>query len=255
MLPKSVSPQFINSATIAVAVVLSASTLLLLLQSIERPTLWIVVLGCDFAISPFLVRTVLWYLGIAVRSRSIERFQADQRGGKEVAVDLPIQIRYSQTPIRIGAFIVFVVLGIFLSSSRFLKDDAPIAATGMFIMMVCILVSEYRQSKICEISEKGIRALGLWGWHTFVPWDELVRCEIIHDDENAYGDYFVLWDRAGHCRFNGDLWMAQLSRADRARIFGVLRSRFPEKGKLDRHAEPALPDPVSSAVWDRELDG
>jgi hypothetical protein len=78
---------------------------------------------------------------------------------------------------------------------------------------------------------------------------------MIHDDEKARGDDFLLWDRAARYRFNASSWIADASRADRVWIFGVLRSSFPGKAKVDRNPCPVLMQAATSAVWDRDLDG
>jgi hypothetical protein len=92
-----------------------------------------------------------------------------------------------------------------------------------------------------------------------VPWAELARYEIVRDEAAAFSDYFLLWDRAGRCRVDARPWMGDVSAADRARIFRVLRYRFPGKGELEGEtpapAGRASAGAASSSVWDRELDG
>ncbi len=248
MLSKSVSRRFVGYATFAVGILLSAPILFLARPLSKDIVLPEITLGCfAFGLSHFLVRKVLSYLGLPVRSRSVEQFQAAHRDEKEGTVDLPIQIRYNQWATRIAAGVICLLgLGMTLS---------PVWILGLIIIIIGLITARYQQPKICEITDKGIRAPGSWGWSTFVPWEELVRYEIIHDDGNAWGDYFVLWDRAGRCRFDASSWIPAVSRADRARIFRALRSRFPGKAKADRNTEPALLQAASSAVWDRELDG
>jgi hypothetical protein len=259
MLPKSVSPKFIPNATVLAGIVLSVPIFFLVRPRIENYVLSVIPIGFVFALAHFLVRKALSYLGIPVRRRSVEQFQSDQQDAKEVAALAPRAIHYNQTPIRIAACVIFLAgLSIFVISNWFrtsAPDVAPLLAVGLFFMGLSVMAGAYRQPKVCEISQQGIRAPNSWGWRRFIPWHELVRCEIIHDDENARGDYFMLWDRAGRCRVNASSWIADLSRMDRDTIFGVLRSRFPGKAKVDRNAEPALLEAASSAVWDRELDG
>ena len=121
-------------------------------------------------------------------------------------------------------------------------------------MLVGLIMTRCEPTPICEITEEGILApAGFWGRLRLMPWKELTRCEMIHDDENAH-DHFVLWDREGRCRLKASSWFGSVSSADRTRILRVLRSRFPEKAKGDGNAEPALLQAASSAVWDRELD-
>ena len=128
---------------------------------------------------------------------------------------------------------------------------------GFVLMGGAFLARRCKPQLLCEISEKGIRAPdGFFGRQTLVPWGELARCEIIHDDEKAWYDHFVLWDRAGRRRFRScKTWLGRLRRSDRARIIRALRSRFPEKEKPVPDLEPELAHQASSAVWDRELDG
>jgi hypothetical protein len=204
-----------------------------------------VALCCAMLLSHFLIRKLLSYLRIAVRSRSVEQFEAARRDEKAITIDLPIQVRYNQLASQVaGGVIGLVGLATLLSS---------FVTTGLIIIMFGLLMAQYKQPKICELSDKGIRGPGSQG--RFIPWVVLVRCEIIHDDERVWGDYFVLWDRAGRCRFNARSWITDVSFEDRDRIFRALRARFPGKAKVDRNAEPALLQAASSVVWDRDLDG
>jgi hypothetical protein len=257
MFPKSVSLTFACCAAIPVGFGLFA-----LLLSIERrwfnapvlPLFTVVGVG---ALSGGLIGLVLSFLGIEVRRRSVEQLHAVDRDAKGIFIDRPVQIRYNQRPIRIAAYFIYVFgLGIFLSSHWFLHsvpDIAPLAFVGLFFTLFGLFVGAYKQPKVCEINDQGIRAPGFWGWFTFVPWYELVRCDVVRND--SWGDYFLLWDRAGRCRLNASSWMANVSRADRVWILEILRSRFPDKAKADRNAEPALAQAASADVWDRQLDG
>ncbi len=123
-------------------------------------------------------------------------------------------------------------------------------------MMMGLGVAAWRRANLCEINDKGIRApSGTWRLSKLVSWQELVRLEIIHNEEFGICDYFVLYDRAGRRRIDARSWMGEVRSADRTRIFRALRARFPGKAKTDSSTEPALVSSGSAAVWDRELDG
>ena len=98
MLPKSVSPRFVGYTTIPVGILLSTPIVLLAepltqqLPKVANVALRLAFFSCAFRISYFLVRKVFSYLGIAVRSRSVERFQATHRDDEEAAIELPIRI-------------------------------------------------------------------------------------------------------------------------------------------------------------------
>jgi hypothetical protein len=265
MLPKSVAPRFVWFATFPLSlllwVVLSpwldalAKFLALRIEGLFN-------LGFVF-LSHYLIRRALGYLGIPVRSRSVERFQESDRDEEEVAEDLPIHIRTIQWPIWVVSPLLilagFVVLLIPLWIPHPVHDSATLAVImGPALIIAGLLATRARRRTICELNDKGIRVPdGFWGRLRFTPWQELDRFEIIHDDENSLlSDDYVLWDKAGRRRFQAFiqrlLWM---KRSDRARIVRALRARFPEKGKADSPAEPVLTASALSAVWDRELDG
>src|SRR5262249_7835070 len=137
------------------------------------------------------------------------------------------------------------------------ETTVALLGMGFLLMASAFLIGRCKLPLVCEISEKGITAPdGFWHRPTFVPWGELVRCEIIHDDDRVWHDHFVLWDRAGRRRFRSCKgWMGRLRRSDRTRILRALRSRFPQKEEPDRAPEPALVHQALSTLWDRELDG
>ncbi len=208
-----------------------------------------------------------------VRSRSVERLRvADCDREGVVTQDPPIRV-YRGESLRcwmpvflylggLACFVLAVCIGLAWFSPPRLQGDS-LALTlflfeGSFILMgAAFLVGRRKRDLLCEIGEKGILAPGgVWGRRTFVPWGDLTRCEIVHEDEKVWCDHFVLWDRAGNRRFRScERWLYWLSRSDRARILRALRSRFPRKDELDPNAEPVLAGQASSAVWDRELDG
>jgi hypothetical protein len=206
-----------------------------------------------------LLRKVLWYLGIPVRSRSVERFQTAYLGDKAVAEELPIHVHYDQRAPWIAGIVLFLIgLGAFLSPiwwPQAAGDAGPAHVFGSIGMLIGLIIAAYRQPKLCEISQGGIRTPGgFWGRLRFVPWEELVRFEIIHDDDQGMSDYFVLWDRQGRLRVDARSWIKHVRPSDRARILHALRVRFPEKAQADSHEEPLLVGPASSSLWDRELD-
>jgi hypothetical protein len=268
MLPKCVSPRFVLFAAIVVSIppfitiliVIPSSlvTALVKLLNIDDGLIVGMIWGAVYLLSYFLVRAALRYLGISVRSRSVEQFQETNRDDGEVAIELPLQIRHSRRLIwGLSASIFLVGFVLFMMPIWFphsVRDAVP-AIAGTVLMMIGLIVTRWKPAVICEITAKGIRApAGLWDRQTVVPWDDLVRYEIIRND-GWNCDHFQLWDRSGRCRFNASSWIGNASCADRARIFRALRSRFPGKGKVDSKSGAALLPAASSAVWDRELDG
>ncbi len=206
-------------------------------------------------------------LGIQVRSRSVERFQAVEHIDEaEGAVKLPIRIIRGERAIRVlsaasylaGA--VCFVLAWFLPTAAWetpwMKSGAMLGL-ATFLLILGFLIARGKPDVICELTEEGIRAPDgrFWVRQTFVPWGDLVRCEIIRDDE-TWCDHFLLWDRNGRQRFKRSRgWMGRVRRSERTRIFRALRARFPLKAKPDKGSEPAMAGMASAAVWDRDLDG
>jgi hypothetical protein len=271
MLPKSVSPRFVLFApiplgippliTILMVMPLSFVRAVTKLFNLDNGLFFGIICGAVYLLSYFLVRVSLWSLGIPVRRQSVERFQAAHREDEDAAVDLPIQIRHSQRLIWVTSALVFLI-GFVVFQMPFcfpqaVQDTAPSVIFGTVFMMIGLMLTRWKPAAICEITEKGIRApAGFWDRLRFVPWEELVRCEIIHDDVYGNCDHFQLWDRAGRCRIDASSWIGKASGVDRARILRALRLRFPAKAKAESHAEPpALLPSASSALWDRQLDG
>jgi hypothetical protein len=280
MLPKSVSPSFIGVASIPLAILL-----LIPLMLVERALIQRLDLRGDQYTGPlclpiaiflalFLVRKVLSSLGIQVRSRSVERLRAAGRGRKdEAADDLPIRIYRGPGLIGLMAFVFLVgglaclvLAGCLLftwfppprHADNVLVFTLALLEAGIILIGAAFLARRWcKPELLCEVGEKGIRAPdGFLDRQTFVPWEDLARCEIIHDDERIWYDHFELWDRAGRRRFQScKTWLGRLSPSDRDRILRALRSRFLQKEKVDPKAEPALAHRASAAVWDRELDG
>lgn len=134
------------------------------------------------------------------------------------------------------------------------RDTTPACLLGLLFLLIGFLITRCKPSTLCEIDDKGIFApAGFWSTPRFVPWPELARCEIIRDDERM-GDYFVLWDKNGRCRFQARTWIGRVSSSDRARIFRELRSRFPKKANFVVKPGPVPVRPATAALWDRELD-
>jgi hypothetical protein len=271
MLPKSVSPRVVYFLAMPLFFLLLIS-----LFSLERRLFKLLIfedgMGGTLVIlaylaSYYLARKGLVLLGIQVRSRSVERFQAvEHHGESEGAVEWPIRIIHGEGLIRVtsaafylGGLVCFVLAWFPLLAE--LKDPwvmtLVMLGSATILMGLGFLAGRARPDSLCEFSDEGIRAPdGLWGRMTFVPWGDLARCEIIHDDETAPHDYFLLWDRSGRLRFRRSKhWAALLRRGEREKIFRVLRTRFPRKAKPDHGPEPAPAAVTASAVWDRELDG
>ena len=269
MLPKlqrSVSPRCVWFAAGAASFLTWSLLVFLLNPEMRKPDGHLVSVEWEIplllAIWPFrfLIRLVLSFLGISVRSRSVERFESARRGDKTVAEDIPIQIRCDRRVTLIGGIVLFLaglgIASIPLVISLTAWRTTAVLLVGEVIMMMGLLVTAYRRAKLCEISTEGISTPGgLWGTLRFVSWRELVRFELIHDDDWGACDYFVLWDREGRPRIDARSWIENARPSDRARIFRALRSRFPGEGKAVRSAGPALVASASSALWDRELDG
>jgi hypothetical protein len=210
---------------------------------------------CVFAYL-YLLPKVLPYLGIQVRRRSVERFQAAHREDQPVALDLAIRIYQGQRFIWAMSAALFVAGVVLLMFTWFPTPgrQAPPMFTGLGLMLIGLILTRVKPDLSCEISEKGIRApAGIWHRQILVPWNELVSCEIVHDEGMA-SDYFQLWDRSGRRRFNSRSWC--ISSEDRARIHRALRSKFVEKDKGEGSLELVWSSSSSlSSVWDRELDG
>jgi hypothetical protein len=268
MLPKSVSPRFVPlAAAILAASIPLAYVPINLIHHSETASFQLRFWLIYFLLLFFVVPKALSYLGIRIRTRSVERFQAvEHDGGSEEAVELPIRIVRGQRLIRVPSVafylggLVCLVLAWFPLLAE-LKDPWVMTLVmlgfAVILMGLGFLAGRAKPDLLCEVSDEGIRAPdGFWGRLTFVPWGELTRCEIIHDDERVWHDYFRLWDRTGRRRFKrSKRWVGLLRRGERERIFRVLRARFPRKAKPDQGPEPAMAGVASAAVWDRELDG
>ncbi len=282
MLPKIVSPFAVRLAELALTAVLYIPLHPLeravnqrwfgLLHPRERPNPPVLFVAAYMA-SILLVRPVLSCLGIRVRGRSVERLRASNSDREEEVPD-ELPIRIDRGPGLVGVIrVIFLigglaglVLAVCLLFTWFPppgpRGDATLFTLGLLEVGVLLLGGAFlaRRCKpelLCEVSEKGIRAPeGFWGRETFVSWDDLARCEIIHDDERIWFDHFVLWDRAGRRRFrSSENWLGRIRRSDRDRILRALRSRFLQKEKPGPDLEPALAHRASATVWDRDLDG
>jgi hypothetical protein len=279
MFRKSVSPRFVFVATVLVGLLLALVLVPIELALIRHlglrkeqykgPYCPLIVI---FA-SLYLVPRALSSLGIRVRGRSVERLQASDRNRRDaVADELPIRIeRGGSSLVGVMRNVLFfsglacLVLAACLLFTWFPppgpRADASLFTLGLLEMGGLLLGGAFlarygKPELLCEISEKGIRAPdGFWGRETFVPWENLARCEIIHD-ERIWHDHFVIWDRAGRRRFRSSKnWMGRMRRSDRDQILRALRSRFVQKEKPGPDLEPVLIHRAAAAVWDRELDG
>lgn len=284
MLPRSVSVNVVRLAALPLAILLYMPLLPVdkvlnqhlnrLLGLDEKSGLPYLCFAAYLLLGNFVLPRALSALGIQVRGRSVERLQPSRRDREgEVNTDLPIRIYRGQRLGRVmpnalfGGGLACLVLAGCIVFTWFppppgARNDPLVFTAGLlgiaFILLAgAFLTRHCKPDLLCEISEKGIRAPdGLLGRETLVPWEELARCEIIHDDERIWHDHFLLWDRAGRRRFRSSKnWLGLVSRSDRDRILGALRSRFPRKDKGNPGAEPALVHQASAAVWDRDLDG
>ena len=208
-----------------------------------------------------LVPAVLSFLGFRRRSRSVERLRAADPGkGGEGAVVPPVCIRHGKL-LLLTVAAIWGGVGLFLLIISWPPPRGSFTNAGVVVGAVCLIVGPVLAlvpaPRLCEINEAGIRAPeGSFQLTTFVPWEEITDCEIVHDDNGCWCDYFVLRDRSRRRRFRQSAaWLGHLWESDRARVFRALRSRFPLKEKSERACEPALTHQASSVVWDRELDG
>jgi hypothetical protein len=273
MLPKSVSPKVVPFLAMPVFFLL-----LIPLFPLQRALLNFLDVREDgaggnlflLALFPsvYLARKGLAFLGIQVRSRSVERFQAVERDDEaEGAVELPIRVIRGEREIRVLSAASYLAGAVCFVLAWFLPAAAwethwmkTVAMLGLstFLLILGFLIARGKPDFICELTEEGISAPDgrFWVRQTFVPWGDLVRCEIIRDDETWWCDHFLLWDRGGRQRFKRSReWMGRVRRSERTRIFRALRARFPLKAKPDKGSKPAMAGVASTAVWDRDLDG
>jgi hypothetical protein len=213
-------------------------------------------------------------LGFQYRKRSVERLMAaieasdDGDGDGEPAIDLPLQVpcRRSIRIVMLSMGLVSLAMGLtYFWNPVSSTDDIvlfrvllPIGAVGSCLIGILWIALIFRLRMICDITSDGITAPDAGGlaFKTFVPWNELVDCEFIYDDEDHPVDHFTLRDRSGRRRFLASRgWMILATPADRDRIFHVLRSRFPLQPKPEKSSESARLQPAPSGTWDRELDG
>ncbi len=258
-LPKMVSPAFFGFAIVAASIFLYAS-----LHGIvgpfanKYPVIEIITIWCVVLLSQYLVYMAFSVLGIQMRTRSVERLQGNDHEDGDVAFDLPIRILQGRWLILFMSVFIFFAGFVLILMPLFIplpiRDTTPACLLGLLFLLIGFLITRCKPSKLCEIDDKGILApAGFWSTPRFVPWQEVARCEIIHDDERM-GDYFVLWDKKGRRRFQSRTWIGRVRSSDRARIFRALRSRFPERAKFVGKPEPALVRSATTALWDRELD-
>lgn len=270
MLPRSISPKVVPFLTIPLALLLyiplepveDALFRALHIPGKHHPP--VVLLAIFIFLVAVVVPRLLGQIGIHVRSRSVERLESADRDDESIGpIELPIRIVRGKRLMKVLSA-VFSIAGLaclmlawFLPSAAWetpwMKTVAMLSL-ATFLLILGFLFGRAEPVFVCEITRKGILAPdGFWGRHTFVRWDDLVRCEIIRDD-TRWPDHFVAWDRKGRRRFRrSKYWLGQVKRSDRTRIFRALRARFPQKEKRDDTAVPKLV--AASAVWDRELDG
>ncbi len=203
MLPKSVSRHFVLLASASVAIPICTTTLIFIPQSFMRKAAESldgrVLAGISGSaasvLSTFLVLKAFSYFGVRLRGRFVERLQSAHRDEEEVAAELPILIRHNPWPVWIAAGVTFLFgLGMCLSLigiPRLDPDTDATFAVALILMTIGLIVTAYKQPKLCEVSDQGIRApAGYWNRLRFVPWDERVRCEINRDDESGACENF-----------------------------------------------------------------
>jgi hypothetical protein len=202
----------------------------------------------------------LWLLGFRVSRRSVERFRAAdprKRGGRTV---LPtVHIRHGKS-LFLTVAAIWGGVGVFLLTTSWPPRDSFMnygVVVGGVCLIVGLILALVPAPTLCEINEAGIRAPeGSFRLTTFVPWEEVTECEIVHDDPGCWSDYFVLRDRSGRRRFlYSAAWLGHLWESDRARIFRALRAHFPRPARPDPGEKPVTARRAASPVWDRELDG
>ncbi len=264
MLPKSVPPEFVRLVSAILACLLCIPFIRLhdgpikLLVFSENQALLIPYFLIYLLSTAFVVPKTLARLGIRVRSRSVERLQAAERDDEDDGtVELPIRILRGEGLIRVFSAASYLAGFVCLLLAWIVPAGAApwdpwtktitLLSFAVFLLILGFLSSHTQPVFICEVSEQGILAPdGFWGRQTFVPWGDLVRCEIIRDDE-SWPDHFLVWDGRGRQRFKRSRrWMGQLRRSERSRVFRALMSRFPRKANPDRKPEPALAGVKSS---------
>jgi hypothetical protein len=221
-----------------------------------------VLIGVTFVLSiHLLVPAALSILGLRGRGRSVERLRvADPGKGGDVAIDPPVRIRHGKL-LFLTVAAIWGSVGLFLLAISWPPPQGSFTNYGVVVGGVCLVVglilALVPAPTLCEINEAGIRAPGgSFGLRTFVPWEEITHCEIVHDEKYCWSDYFILRDRSGRPRFRDSaVWLGQLRELDRARIFHALRTRFPRGDGPAPHAKAASARHAASPVWDRELDG
>lgn len=207
------------------------------------------------------------------RSKQIEHLtRLTQTGHDPFVADLPIRIgyrsglckmQYAAVPVRVLAWcmipgtVLCAISFAFAAPLSGLHGIPPLIGLAL-LCLGCQIAINLDTNSICEITSRGMSApTGLLALRTtFVPWEEVTECEVIHDNENAIQPYFLLRDRAGSLQFKSSYtWLYAVKPADRERIHEVLKSRFPRHQSGKSHGR-SVPESVSSSeVWDRQLDG
>jgi hypothetical protein len=219
----------------------------------------------SWLVSVFLIVLGLRLFGTRSRNRPIERLRAMRRDDEEqTAITLPVRLpiripRRQPTRVLFLAFPLIVAVFLMLYLCFPPPDAYPTPATiGLFFAVLGTIVAyKCEPETVCDITVNGINApAGLLARKTFVPWDEIAACEIIHADEDRLNDYFVLWDAERRCRLNARSWLSSVTPTERASIYHALRSRFPGKIKGDTTRSQVMTQRYSSSqLWDAELDG
>ena len=194
----------------------------------------------------------LRYFGPRSRNRPVERLKAMRRDDEErtaitLPVRLPIRIQRRQ-PTRV-LFLAIPMIGAVLCL-LYVAFPPPDASTtpgwiGLFFNVVGIIIAvKLEPATICDITVNGINApAGFLSKKTFVPWEEIASCEIVHADENRVNDYFVLRDRQGQSRLNANTWLSTVTPHERALIYQALSRNSPARSRAtppDRRRLPSI---------------
>jgi hypothetical protein len=270
MPPRSVSPPIVYVLSIPVFLLLLVPIALAELRlfghdlgGVALPGISVV---CWLSAQLFLVPLGLRCFGIRVRSQSVERLQPDDRGGVKTSTGAPpVRITRHKMSLRVGGATLLVVGLLGLMPAKVFESGHsmnPWTKTfgdfrvSMLLAAAGVLLLRFQPYLLCEINDRGIRAPhDIAGWITFIPWSQVSRCEIIRDDR-SWWDHFIVWDQVELPLFKQSrIWMREIPRSDRERLFAALRSRLPGKDKPLHAADPAMAGTSASPVWDRELDG
>ncbi len=188
-------------------------------------------LAAIFLLAYLVARTGPRLLGFQVRKRCVERLMAaiEADDDDETLIDLPIQVPYRRSfrilMLTTELFCLAMGLMYFWDPLSLRGDVAlfrilvPIGGAVCILIGILGIVLFFRLRIVCEITSGGMNAPDVGGcvFKIFIPWNELVECEFIHDDEDYPGNHFALRDRSGRRRFLASRgWLICAIPADRA---------------------------------------